>query len=224
MDNEQPRSTDRGTSRYLAVSRRSMLTGLTGLAAGGALAACSDGDQDAFGTTVTVDPSSVAAAPSAAGTDGGSTGTQLPSSAAMVISFTFTSGSEGGRGPARNPYIAVWIETPAEELVTTIALWHLQQNERWLGELKRWYAMAGGDGESVSSATRVPGDYTVEWDCADASGTKVTAGEYFVCVEGAREHGPYELIREPITLGDTPVEQELPPANELTAASVTYSV
>ncbi len=129
----------------------------------------------------------------------------------------------GGPGPARNPYIAVWIEDTNEELVSTVSLWHLQQNERWLGELKRWYTVSGGY-ETNTSATKVAGSYTVKWDGVGREGTRVAAGDYFVCIEAAREHGPYGLIREPITLGTQPLQKTLTAVEELTAASVTYTV
>lgn len=218
MDDVEPRAA--ATSRYLAVSRRAVLAALA-LGAGGALAGCSNGDEQALGTGTGTEPAGAGAAaadpqrPAASGA--------LPDGASMAIRFTFAVGAEG-RGPVRNPYIAVWIETPSEEMVSTIAVWHLQQNERWLGELRRWYAMAGGQGASVSAATRVPGEYTLEWDCTDPTGAKVAAGEYYVCIEAAREHGPYELIREPMSLGSDPVDKAFQPAGELTAASGAYAV
>jgi hypothetical protein len=45
-----------------------------------------------------------------------------------------------------------------------------------------------------------------------------------VCIEAAREHGPYELIRESITLGTRPMQKSLADKGELTAASVAFSV
>lgn len=230
MDHDRLGGIGGTTSRYLTVSRRSVLAGLA-LAAGGGLGACSTDDEEVFvgatDTTGATPEASSAAADAGASTavDDGAAAADgtVPAGAAMRIDFTFTAGSSEG-GPARNPYVAVWVETPDEQMVTTIALWHLQVNERWLGELKRWYAKAEGQGESVSSATRVPGDFSLEWDCTDAGGAKVAAGEYYLCIEGAREHGPYELIRESITLGDAPVEQTLTPSGELTAASATYTV
>jgi hypothetical protein len=203
--------------RYLQVSRRTMLTGLTGLVVAMGTTACGDGDEQAFGT-----PSGDASSES----DGGGAGSRaagdpVPASASMVVDFAFEAGDS--RGPTRNPYIAVWIETPDERMVRTLSLWHLQQNERWLGELKRWFSVAEGDG-SVSSATRVPGQYSVQWDCTDAQGAKVAAGEYFVCIEASREHGPYELIREPMQLAGAPAKKAFSPMGELTSASAAYSV
>jgi hypothetical protein len=205
-----------------------MLTGLVALAGGGAVAGCSNGDRQVFvtDTAATTAQAETAGDDQAGGSDPSAAGAvsgAVPQGAVLQVSFTFAAEQSQG-GPARNPYIAVWIETPTEDMVATIALWHLQQNERWLGELKRWYALAEGQGESVSSATRVPGEYTLEWDCTDAAGTPIAAGEYFVCIEAAREHGPYELIREPLTLADTAAEETFDPSGELIAASAVYTV
>lgn len=202
-----------------------MLKGLTAAAAAGVVGACSSSDAQVF---VTPEPAATTAGgatiPAGATVGGAGGGAPLPDSAAMTITFTFTAGADSaGPGPARNPYIAVWIEDANEELVSTVSLWHMQQNERWLGELKRWYTVSGGY-ETNTGATRVAGSYTVRWDGKGRDGTKVRAGTYFVCIEGAREHGPYELIREPMTLGTDPVERAMKPTEELTAASAKYTV
>jgi hypothetical protein len=204
-----------------------MLKGLTAAAAAGVVGACSSNDAQVFvspeaATTAAGAGTTLAAAGATAAEPVG--GAPLPASATMTIDFTFTAGADSaGPGPARNPYLAVWIEDTNEELVSTVSLWHMQQNERWLGELKRWYTVSGGY-ETNTGATRVAGSYTVRWDGKGREGTKVRAGTYFVCIEGAREHGPYELIREPMTLGTDPVERAMKPNGELTAASAKYTV
>lgn len=219
-------------SRYAEVSRRAMLKGLGVAAAAGALAGCSNKDDQVFVSSPTdssIDPAtSTPPAPEALGTSGAApvpaaaTGAPLAATARLTVEFTFATTGEGGRGPARNPYIAVWVENAGEELVHTLAIWHMQQNERWLHELKRWYTVSGGF-EVNTGPTRVPGSYTVEWDGTGRAG-RVTSGGYFICIEAAREHGPYELIREPIELGASPMRKTLAPSNELTAAAVSYTV
>ena len=49
---------------------------------------------------------------------------------------------------------------------------------------------------SVSSATRSPGRYTFKWDGKDQQGKPVKPGTYTVCIEAAREHGTYQIIRQ----------------------------
>ena len=48
-----------------------------------------------------------------------------------------------------------------------------------------------------------PGVYNVVWDGRDEKKALVPLGDYYVCIEAAREHGPYELIRESVAIGKT---------------------
>jgi len=214
-------------SRFVLLSRRVLLKGLGVAATAGAVGACSGGrDSQVF-----VSSSAIAAVTEPTEASPGASesaapvanGAPIPASAKMTISFTFAMGGDQGGGPARNPYVAVWIEDTGEEMVNTLAVWHLQQNERWLHELKRWYTVSGGY-EVNTGPTRVAGDYTVIWDGTGREGGKVSEGRYFVCIEAAREHGPYELIREPVTIGTTAVTKDLLPSGELTKASLSYAV
>ena len=77
---------------------------------------------------------------------------------------------------------------------------------------------------SVSSATRAPGHYTFKWDMKDQQGKPVKPGTYTVCIEAAREHGTYQLMRQPIDLTGTPTSRSPCPISgiEVTAASVDY--
>jgi hypothetical protein len=148
-----------------------------------------------------------------------------------VISFTYTvdtTASSGGRGGpgggmARNPYIAFWIENGGGELVKTVALWHLAgQEDRWLSELSTWYSAAGGDA-TVSSATRAAGSYDVVWDLTDTSGAAVKDGQYTVCIESSREHGPSSLLTMDLALSGKKTTVTGTANNELTAAQVTVT-
>jgi hypothetical protein len=144
----------------------------------------------------------------------------------LVIAFTYT---QGLTGKNEWPYIAVWIEDAAGELLETVSLWYEQgrRGARWLDHLNRWYEVdlarqtAGGidAAATISSATRAPGSYVVAWDGL-VHGEAAEAGDYFVCVEAAREEGPYSLIRQPFTLAGSLAETALPDDGELSAASV----
>jgi hypothetical protein len=144
----------------------------------------------------------------------------------LIVSFTYT---RGAGGKIEWPYVAVWVEDGNGELVETIALFYEQgrRGARWLDHLDRWFAVdadrvaAGGtdDAATISSATRAPGTYDVAWDGTTA-GVAAGAGEYFICIESAREDGPYSLIREPVTLAGALPETPLPDDGELSAATV----
>jgi len=131
-------------------------------------------------------------------------------------------------GNARRPYVAVWIEDKDKFPVRTIALWY--QKERWLPELKAWYrddrmrAMAEGNDltASIASATRSPGKYALKWDGKDNAGKLVKAGTYTVCIEAAREHGTYQIIRQEVDFNGTPKQIQLPANQEIGSASLNY--
>jgi thiamine biosynthesis lipoprotein len=131
-------------------------------------------------------------------------------------------------GQARRPYLAVWVEDQDKFPVRTIALW--RQKERYLADLKSWYRgdrlrllTEGNDLiSSISSATRPPGKYTINWDGKDNAGKYVKPGRYTVYIEAAREHGTYQLIHQEMDFTGTPRKIELPGNLEVTAASLDY--
>lgn len=208
------------TSRFSAVSRRAFVKGV-GMASLVGLAACSNQDAGLSEETTTPSSTTSTAATTAATTSTGS-GTTLPAGALATITFTFATSSSGGM--VKNPYIAVWIEDASGNLVNTVSVWHLQGgHDRWLNELSQWYSASGGEA-TTSGGTRAPGTYSVEWDGTDTSGATVEAGEYIVSIEATREHGSYEIIQQSLTFGNTAFSETLTPADELTAASVDYTV
>jgi hypothetical protein len=221
---------DHVRSRYAAVSRRAFLRRVAG--AGVAVmgvAACGHDDAAVFaegggsggGPTSTAE-STVPAAAEPTTTDEPTT-TEAPAGVQgeMVVRFTYAAAASQR---VRNPYIAVWIEDADGELVDTVALWFLQSQKgmRYLNELQRWSSVDGSSTtiDTVSSATRTPGDYALTWDLTDAAGRPVAAGDYHVCIEAAREHGPYSLVRGQVTLGDGDVTTELTPDGELSDATI----
>lgn len=126
----------------------------------------------------------------------------------------------------RRPYVAVWIEDQDKFPLRTIALW--LEKTRWLPDLRTWHradrmrALAEGTEivGSVTSATRSPGKYTLDWDGKDAQGKPLKPGKYTVCIEVAREHGTYQLIRQEVDLNGTPKQIPLKPNPEVASASI----
>ena len=137
---------------------------------------------------------------------------------------------QGGR--ARRPYVAVWVENPAGQSVRTLSLWvqNSGRGPRWIPDLRRWYRAererqsAGGAGlvGTVSSPTRAAGAYTVLWNGRDDAGQPVDQGEYHVCVEAAREHGTYQLIRQPFTFASRAFRAELGGNAEISRVAVDF--
>ncbi len=131
-------------------------------------------------------------------------------------------------GRARRPYFAAWVEDADKFPARTLALWF--QRERWLPELRAWYRAdrlrASAEGtditRSVSSATRSPGHYTLQWDGKDNQGKLVKPGKYTVYLECAREHGGYDLFHKEIECTGTPAKIVIPGGSEIASASIDY--
>jgi len=135
------------------------------------------------------------------------------------------------QGRADRPYLAIWIEDKDKFPVRTLTVLYRDREARYLAELRQWYradrlrAMAEGTEilGSVSSATRAPGRYTFKWDMKDEQGKVVKPGAYTVCIEAAREHGTYQLMRQPIDIGGADKQLSVPISGiEVTAASIDY--
>ena len=114
----------------------------------------------------------------------------------------------------------------------TLGLWYQQtgRGPRWLPDLKRWYrgekkrkTERGGDlAKVISSATRKPGNYSLIWNGRDDDGKQLDQGTYFVCIEAAREHGTYQLIREDVSIGSRTFRKAFDGNIEIKEASVEY--
>jgi hypothetical protein len=130
------------------------------------------------------------------------------------------------------PYVAVWVADAADRPVRTLSLWvnTTGRGPRYIRELRRWFAIerdqegAGGPDliTTVSSATRLPGQYTVTWNGRDDRGNVVEQGTYRVFIEASREHGTYQLMQQELALGAKPVAAELPGNEEIGRARVEY--
>ncbi len=104
------------------------------------------------------------------------------------------------------PYTAIWIETPDQEVVTTLAVWYdvklkNNQGKTWLKDIRQWWRRAGRSlelpADGVSGATRAPGRHQLVFNEGAAPLGKLAAGEYAVVTEAAREVGGREAVRVP---------------------------
>jgi len=129
-------------------------------------------------------------------------------------------------GRFRRPFVAVWVEDKKKESVRNLAVWY--NKSRWLPDLKRWYSknqpgkMDPRVMESISSATRSAGKYTLTWDGLDEQGKPVPAGKYTIYLEAAREHGTYQLLKQEVEWNGKPKRLTLAGGIEITAASLDY--
>lgn len=213
--------------RFAAVSRRAFLrrssTAGLSVAALALLAACGEPSLPDLAPASTADGAAEEASASStadataepAGTDSAD-GLALPDGSALQIDFTY----EASGGRIHSPYIAVWVEDAAGELVQAISLWFKADESKYLRDLTRWNAL--DDPTALSTgATRNPGTFAVSWDGVDLDGRAVPAGDYFICIESSREDGPYQIIREQVTLSPGLSPTALTPDGELVAASVS---
>ena len=133
---------------------------------------------------------------------------------------------EGAR--YHRPYVAVWVEDADGKEVRTLSAW-LNTNgrgPRYIRELRRWSRAENDQRQSggpdlvatVSSATRLPGRYTVTWDGRDEKGRPVDQGTYRVVIEAAREHGTYGVMQEEMTFGTKPAAVDLQGNTEIRGA------
>lgn len=129
-------------------------------------------------------------------------------------------------GRSLRPFVAVWVENEKSESVRTLALWY--NNNRWLPDLKRWYAKHFEKAQkpdftdAVTGATRSAGKYTLKWDLKDDNGIPVEAGKYTVHIEAARERGTYQLISREIELNEEPKRIDLEGGIEIAMAVIEY--
>ncbi len=121
------------------------------------------------------------------------------------------------------PYVAVWIENAAGQHLRSLTLWGRER--RWVHELTKWWrAMDGDEGlvDTISRASRGPGEYRVTWDGRDALGLPVPNGTYTVAIEVAREHGGHTTSRAAIACAATPAAAAIPANGELAGAQLHY--
>lgn len=148
----------------------------------------------------------------------------------LIVNFTLNRPS-GSR--YRRPYVAIWLEDSDGFPVKTALLWLQaeQPGPRWHRDLTRWYRndrmrkvvektnMIG----TISGATRGPGEYQARFDGTDNEGNKLENGKYTLCLEVAREHGTYQIIREQIALDGNPIAKKSLKSNiELSSVNIEY--
>ncbi|WP_111307823.1 DUF2271 domain-containing protein [Confluentibacter sediminis] len=128
-------------------------------------------------------------------------------------------------GPYRRPFVAIWIEDEDKNPIRTLTVWY--NKPRWIRDLKAWYRanystfnVESQTINSVSSATRPAGHYTIKWDGKNDAGAYVKKGDYIINIEVVREHGTYQLITQEIKANNKAFKIELPSNPEVASASL----
>jgi thiamine biosynthesis lipoprotein ApbE len=128
-------------------------------------------------------------------------------------------------GYARRPYVAVWVEDENHKPVRRIAVWY--RKPRWLPDLREFTASlreANMDENSIASATRSAGNYSLIWDGKNDAGEFVPQGNYTVFIEAAREHGSYQLIKQAIKCDDKTKNVSMPGNQEISFSSLVLKL
>ena len=104
------------------------------------------------------------------------------------------------------PYVAIWLERADQSFVGNVAVWYdykLKNNEgtKWLKDMRQWWRRSGRDldmpVDGLTSATRAPGEHQVTVPLDKAPFNNLSAGEYQIVIEAAREVGGREILRIP---------------------------
>ncbi|MEM7199650.1 MAG: DUF2271 domain-containing protein [Planctomycetota bacterium] len=138
----------------------------------------------------------------------------------VVLRFSMRGPTAKDRRSYRRPYVAAWIEDAEGDPVRTLCLWI--EGRRWLRDLKTWYRLHRNDPElidTVSRATRRPGEYELVWDGKSNDHADLPAQDYVLCLEIAREHGTHQLMRVPVALAGAQ-EISVAPNEEIARATV----
>jgi hypothetical protein len=131
------------------------------------------------------------------------------------------------------PYVAMWIEKADQTLAGNLAVWYEVRNKnnegtKWLKDMRSWWRKAGRDltlpADGLSSATRAPGEHSLNFAGAKSPLDTLPAGDYQLVVEATREVGGRELVKVPFswppkTAATTTAKGE----QELGAVSVTVN-
>ncbi|MDY7539565.1 DUF2271 domain-containing protein [Undibacterium sp. 5I1] len=108
------------------------------------------------------------------------------------------------------PYVAMWIEKSDQTFAGNLAVWYdlkKRDNEglKYLKDLRQWWRRSGRDlqlpVDGVSGATRVVGEYTLNFAGDKGALAKLPAGDYQLVTEAAREGGGREVVKVPFQWG-----------------------
>ncbi|MDB5470061.1 MAG: hypothetical protein JWR84_1621 [Caulobacter sp.] len=105
------------------------------------------------------------------------------------------------------PYVSIWIETPDETAVKTLAVWYDTKNSKgegatWLKDMRQWWRRTGRGLDKAaingfSGPTKAPGKQQLVVPAARLA--DLAPGSYTLVVEAAREVGGREVVKIPFS-------------------------
>jgi len=129
------------------------------------------------------------------------------------------------------PYVAMWVEKEGAP-ARTLAIWYdydMRNNEglKYLRDVRQWWRASGRSlrlpADGVSGATRAPGPQKISFTAGKGPLGAMTAGNYTLVIEAAREVGGRELLRLPFAWPPAPgATVRAAGKTELGAATLTF--
>lgn len=105
------------------------------------------------------------------------------------------------------PYVAIWLEKEGAG-PRTLSVWYdvdkaKGEGTKWLRDVRQWWRVSGRSmsfpADGVSGATRAPGDQKITFTTGRGPLGQLSAGNYTLVIEAAREVGGRELVRLPFS-------------------------
>lgn len=105
------------------------------------------------------------------------------------------------------PYVAIWLEKEGAT-PRTLSVWYdvdkaKGEGTKWLRDVRQWWRVSGRTmsfpANGVTGATRAPGEQTIAFTAGKGPLGPISAGNYTLVVEAAREVGGRELVRLPFS-------------------------
>ena len=162
----------------------------------------------------------------AAGAAGAATAPASAQTLALSITIPRLSVAEYHR-----PYVAVWIEK-AGAAPRTLSVWYdydMRNGEgtKWLRDVRQWWRTSGRTmtfpADGVTGATRAPGEQKLTFTPGKGPLGSLTAGNYTIVIEAAREVGGREVLRLPFAWPPKPgATVRTKGASELGAVTLTF--
>lgn len=123
----------------------------------------------------------------------------------------------------RAPYVVVWVTDKDKKIVRTLAVWG--KDEKWINTNYVWWRRYGRQMpnlDAVAKPSRQPGNYKLAWDGKDDNGKAVSAGEYQIHIETAREHGDHSYQTMDIEVKAKALQQNLAAQKEIGAVKLNF--
>ncbi|WP_239806178.1 DUF2271 domain-containing protein [Croceicoccus hydrothermalis] len=128
------------------------------------------------------------------------------------------------------PYLAAWIEDGSGKAVADVAVWYDTdmrggEGRKWLSDIRTWWRKSGRSLDlpinGISGPTRAPGRHAIKVPARAARA--LSAGNYVLRVEAAREVGGREIVSIPFRWGGGRIAKSAKGSKELGTVTLTIN-